>query len=140
MKKLFCVENRNMHKMLTRCPNCGGDLAATRLSCTSCETVILAQYTPCRFCRLSSESLHFIEAFVRNRGNLKEMEREVGESYWSLRSRLNDVIDELGFEVDMAEEMAGARRREVLERLGQGEIDAEEAARLLAQIRREGDR
>jgi hypothetical protein len=125
--------------MLTRCPNCGGDLEATRLNCTACETVILARYAPCRFCRLAPESLRFVEAFVRSRGNLKEMERDLEQSYWTLRSQLNDVIRELGFdleETDVAvEEDLAERRREILEQLGQGELDAEEAARMLARLR-----
>lgn len=130
-----------MHKMLTKCPNCGGDLECTRLSCTNCETVILARYAPCSFCKLSADSLHFIESFVKNRGNLKEMERELGQSYWSLRARLNEVIAELGFETGSEEAVPNeaelaVQRHEILERLNRGEIKAEEAAQLLSALRR----
>jgi hypothetical protein len=133
----------SMHKMLAKCPNCGGDLECTRLTCTNCETVILARYAPCSFCKLSADSLHFIEVFVKNRGNLKEMEREVGQSYWGLRARLNEVIAELGFEVSteapgLSDEELAQRRREILERIDRGEIKAEEAAQLLSALRREG--
>jgi len=127
-----------MRKMLTTCPNCGGKLEATRLSCTNCETVILARYEPCAFCRLPEGSLQFIEQFVRYRGNLKEMERELGESYWSLRNRLTQVIRELGFEEvgeRLGVEELAARRREILDRLDAGEIDAAQAAEMLAELR-----
>jgi hypothetical protein len=128
-----------MHKMLVRCPNCGGKMEATRLSCTNCETVILARYEPCPFCRLSEESQRFVESFVRYRGNLKEMERALGESYWTLRNRLGDVIHEMGFE-DAApaaedEEARNQRRREILDQLDRGEIDAARAAQVLAELR-----
>lgn len=128
-----------MHKMLVRCPNCGGKMEATRLSCTNCETVILARYAPCPFCQLSEESQRFIQSFVRYRGNLKEMERALGESYWALRNQLGDVIREMGFE-DAApaaedDEARAQRRREVLDQLDRGEIDAAEAAQALAALR-----
>lgn len=128
-----------MRKMLVKCPNCGGKLEATRLSCTACETVILARYEPCSFCRLPAESLAFVEAFVRYRGNLKEMEREMGQSYWALRTQLGEVIREMGFEEgapgEEDEAARALRRREVLDQLERGEIEAPQAARLLAELR-----
>jgi hypothetical protein len=91
----------------------------------------------CTFCRLSAESLGFLEAFVRNRGNLKEMERELGQSYPTLRNRLNAVIAELGFEsvAPEAEEAVPAGRREVLDQLDRGEISASEAVERLGRLR-----
>jgi hypothetical protein len=86
------------------------------------------------FLRLSNESLQFLETFIRNRGNVKEMERETGESYWVIRRRLDEVIAELGYEVEPVEDELSARRQEVLARLGKGEIDVKEATRLLNQL------
>jgi len=129
-----------MPRMLTRCPNCGGDLEATRLSCKSCETVILARYDPCPFCKLSPETQRFIELFVAKRGNLKEMERELGLSYWALRGRLNEVVKELGYESpppeeEIAEEELTAKRRAILAQLSEGKITAREAAEQLDRLR-----
>jgi hypothetical protein len=126
-----------MRKVLEHCPNCGGELEITRLNCTSCDTIILSRYSTCRFCRLAPESLEFLEAFVRSRGNVKEMERELGISYWTIRSRLNDLLEELGFEAkESADEPdLETRQREILERLRAGELTAGEAAQLLAKLR-----
>jgi hypothetical protein len=126
-----------MRKALEHCPTCGGELEITRLNCTQCDTVILSRYEMCRFCRLPAESLEFLETFVRNRGNVKEMERELGISYWTIRSRLNDLIEELGFEAkkDPDEVDVETRQREILERLKAGELSASEAAHLLAKLR-----
>lgn len=128
-----------MRKLLESCPNCGGELEITRLNCKACETVILARYEPCPFCKLSPESARFVQAFVKTRGNLKEMERDLGQSYWTLRARLNEVIQELGFQVEPVheEEELAAQRRHILERLEQGEIDATEAAEQLNQLKRQ---
>ncbi|MCZ6677577.1 MAG: DUF2089 domain-containing protein [Candidatus Poribacteria bacterium] len=128
-----------MRKVLEKCPTCGGELTITGLHCSSCHTRIESQYSTCRFCRLSQESLDFIEIFVRSRGNIREMERELGISYPTVRSRLNAVIEELGYEVkgesapsdDLAE-----RRREILQRLSAGEISATEAAELINQLKK----
>ena len=128
-----------MHKSIPNCPNCGRPMLVTRLQCTSCETVIQARYEPCRFCRLPEESVRFLGAFVKNRGNLKEMERELGQSYWSLRNRLNELILELGFEVTPGDEDKtdpDLQRRAILEQLKQGEIDAGTAAVMLTQLKR----
>ena len=124
-----------MRKILERCPSCGGELEVTRLNCTRCETIVLGRYEPCRFCKLSPESLQFLESFIKSRGNVKEMERELGISYWTIRGQLNGLIQELGFEDAGAEMDIAAQRREVLERLSRKEITAGEAAELLAQLK-----
>jgi hypothetical protein len=100
----------------------------TQLSCTSCETVVLGRFEPNRFSKLPPESLAFLEDFVRSRGNVKEMERELGISYWTIRKRIDDLVEELGL-ASKASPRAG--RRAILERLKAGEISPEEAAALL---------
>ncbi len=126
-----------MRKILEHCPSCGGQMAVTRMNCTECDTVVLSQYEPCRFCRLPPESLSFLEAFVKGRGNVKEMERELGESYWVIRNRISELLRELGFEVaaDESDEADGPSvRRGILEQLDQGEISASQATEMLAKL------
>ena len=127
-----------MRKVLEQCPTCGGELTVTSLHCRSCHTRIESEYSTCRFCRLSQDSLDFIEVFVKNRGNIREMERELEISYPTVRSRLNAVIAELGYEVETEspapDEMA-EERRTILKRLNDGEISAAEATGLINQLR-----
>ena len=128
-----------MRKVLEQCPTCGGELTITGLHCRSCHTRIESEYSTCRFCRLAQEDLDFIEVFVRNRGNIREMERELEISYPTVRSRLNDVIKELGYEVE-AESVVdpgevAEERRTILRRLNEGEISAAEATELINQLR-----
>jgi hypothetical protein len=128
-----------MRKLLESCPSCGENLEITRLNCTSCETVILGRYQPCPFCKLSPESTRFLEMFVQCRGNVKEMERELGISYWTVRRRLDELIDELGIEASPAEEIdTTAQELAILEQVSQGEINAGEAAALLSQLKGSG--
>jgi len=114
-----------------KCPSCSAPLVVTQLSCTRCETNVVGLYEINPFLRLSNESLQFLERFIQNRGNVKEMERETGESYWVIRRRLDEVITELGYEVEPVEEEIAVRRQEILNRLSRGEIDVQETTRLL---------
>ncbi|HEX7621391.1 MAG TPA: DUF2089 domain-containing protein [Anaerolineales bacterium] len=117
-----------------KCPSCSAPLVVTQLSCTKCETNVVGLYEINPFLRLSNESLQFLEAFIRNRGNVKEMERETGESYWVIRRRLDEVITELGYEVEPVENELSSHRQEILGRLSKGEIDVKEATRQLNQL------
>ncbi len=126
-----------MRKILEKCPTCGDALVATELSCDSCGTVIHGRYAPCPFCRLSPENLAFLEMFVRNRGNVKDMERELGVSYWTIRNRLNEVVDEMDRDAHIPSSPDPAqkvRRKNKLEQLNQGKITVAEAADLLSQL------
>jgi hypothetical protein len=124
-----------MRKILEKCPTCDGELVVSELRCTQCDTVIQGRYAPCPFCQLSAEDLAFLVVFVKNRGNVKEMERELGVSYWAIRGRLNEVIGRLGFEEPSQVDDAGAGRREVLAQVERGELKAAEAAERLAKLR-----
>jgi len=116
-----------------KCPSCSAPLVVTQLTCSVCGTGVVGHFELSPFYRLEPESLHFLETFIRNRGNVKEMERETGDSYWAIRRRLDEVIAEMGFPVQPEGNPAG-QRQEILERLGKGEIDVQEATRLLSQL------
>ena len=120
-----------MAKILDQCPVCQSRMEITQLSCTNCETVVLGRFEPNRFSKLSPESMTFLETFIRNRGNVKDMERETGISYWTIRRRIDELIAELGLEAKPDPEIVKISPREILERLKNGEIKPEEASKLL---------
>jgi hypothetical protein len=117
------------------CPSCSSPLVVTQLNCTVCGTGVVGKFELSPFFRLSLESLRFLEVFVRNRGNVKEMERETGESYWAIRRQLDEVITEMGMEAPKNEADLSTRRQEILGRLSRGEINVQEATKLLSQIK-----
>jgi hypothetical protein len=116
------------------CPSCSSPLVVTQLNCTSCGTGVVGKFELSPFFRLSPESLKFLEVFVRNRGNVKEMERETGESYWAIRRQLDEVITEMGMEAPKEVDLS-TRRQEILAQLSRGEINVQEATKLLSQIK-----
>jgi len=124
-----------MRKLLEQCPACQEEIIVTEQSCLHCGTAVRGRFQPTIFSKLSPNNLKFLEVFVKNRGNVKEMERELGWSYWTIRNHLNQVIAELGFEERAADEQFDARERhDILSQLEAGEIDAIEASKLLEQL------
>jgi hypothetical protein len=121
-----------MAAMLTLCPVCGEKLAVARLTCRSCSTSIEGQFDFGTLGRLTVEQLAFVETFVRCEGKLNRMEREVGLSYPTLRSRLADVIRQMGYALGPEPgPVSDEERHRVLDLLASGEIDSTEAMRRL---------
>src|SRR5690554_3411701 len=114
------------------CPVCGHPLAVTRLSCQHCRSILEGEFASCRFCQLREEQQRFIEVFIKCRGNIKEVEKELGISYPTVRSRLDEVIISLGYPVDKTDRQEEAEERlEILAALEKGEITPLEAAKRL---------
>jgi hypothetical protein len=128
------------HDVISTCPVCSGELAVTRLHCRSCGTTLEGEFSVGRFGRLTREQLVLLESFLRSRGNLRDMERELGISYPTVRSRVEALVRALGFgrrDGEDAEDQvattkpssdATTTRQQILERLAAHEIGAEEAA------------
>ncbi len=107
----------------------------TQLTCSSCGTGVVGSFELSAFNRLSNQSLKFLETFVRNRGNVKEMARETGESYWAIRRQLDEVITEMGFDAEAPTQADLAMQRQnILAKLRDGEIDVAEAKKLLIEL------
>ena len=129
------------HDVISTCPVCSGELAVTRLHCRSCGTTLEGEFSVGRFGRLTKEQLALLESFLRSRGNLRDMERELGISYPTVRSRVEALVRTLGFGPRDGDDAgageagqtgktsdAALTRQQILERLAAREIGAEEAA------------
>lgn len=118
------------------CPFCSGAIDVTAFICRECEAAVEGRFAPNRLAALDAPQAEFVLSFVRNRGNIRELERELGVSYPTVRARLDDVIRALGFKVAedaAAAEEARARRADVLAAVERGEMTAAEAADALKQ-------
>ena len=85
------------HDVISTCPICSSELAVTRLHCASCGTTLEGDFSVGRFGRLNRDQVILLESFLRSRGNLREMERELGISYPTVRSRVEALVRALGF-------------------------------------------
>ena len=123
-----------LREALGKCPVCGQNTEVTAISCNECGTRIEGHFQLCRFCMLTQEQKSFIETFVKCRGNIKEVEKELGVSYPTVKSRLEDAANALGYintQGSYYEPEASEHRKEILDQLESGEITVEEAVDLL---------
>jgi hypothetical protein len=136
------------HDAISTCPVCAGELAVTRLRCGSCGTTLEGEFSVGRFARLSREQTALLESFLRSRGNLRDIERELGISYPTVRARVEALVRALGFGPRSDEDPAGladdavdepggpTTRESILERLARREISAEDAAQAIRALGR----
>jgi hypothetical protein len=131
-------------EVISTCPVCESELHVTRLHCNTCGTTIEGEFNVGRFAHLGRDQMLLLEGFLRSRGNLRELERELGVSYPTIRGRVENLLRALGLSDGQplpptepassspaAPNVDSATRRSVLEQLARKEISAEDAAALL---------
>jgi hypothetical protein len=116
--------------ILGSCPICNKPLKVTKLECNACKTSINGSFEICKFCQLDPENQYFLEVFIKCRGNIKEVEHELGISYPTVRSRLDRIIKELGYEVDEPKHEP-VDKMAILQELKNKTISVEDAIRKL---------
>jgi hypothetical protein len=122
-------------KLIGSCPVCSEEMKVTRLYCNSCGTSLEGDFSICRFCRLDEEQREFLETFIRCKGNIKEVEGELGISYPTVKRRLDQLIEDLGYQSDsLPPEEKQVQRKEILDKLEAGEISSVEAVELLENL------
>ena len=130
------------------CPVCGANMTITRLHCDQCGSALegsfhllgtaaggdtLPQHTEeirfGRLARLDTAQLEFVEAFLRCRGIIKNVEDMLGISYPTVKARLVNVLTSMGFAADDEQNDPAWRRtrHEILADLSAGRITTEEA-------------
>lgn len=89
-----------------------------------------------RYSKLDADQANFLEIFLRCRGNLTAVERELSMSYPTVRARLDQMLAALELApVPEAPKKDLDKKRQVLEQLERGEITAEEAKTKLKEIK-----
>ena len=119
-----------MHE-LTNCPYCGGDFVIKEVECQGCKTQIKSNFTVNRFHMFKQEDLYFIEVFLKNEGNIKLMEKDLGISYPTVKSRLKSIIKTLGYKSKPGD---SEERVKILGALSEGKIDIKEAIKSLGEM------
>ena len=124
-----------------RCPACDGRLFPRELECVDCGLHLQASYPLNEFARLDDDALHLLRIFVACEGRIRDMERALGVSYPTVKSRLKGLRETLGFGAEKARERRAEPKPEepreaktasdTIARLERGEIDFDEAMRRL---------
>ncbi len=109
----------------------GGPLVVERVRIPERNISVEGAFTLPELARLSLEDQVFVTAFLRSHGSIKEMEQVFGVSYPTIKARLNRIAGQLEF----VETNPSHSRAEVLERLNNGELTADEAIRALEALK-----
>ncbi len=109
------------HVIPTACPVCAEPLRVTRLSCQGCGTELSGQFRPCPYCSIGGVDRELLDMFIASRGNMKAVERQLGVSYPTARSRVDALVEKLLPGLGQPSEL------ETLVALARGELTVEEA-------------
>jgi hypothetical protein len=135
----------------TSCPTCGNGLLVTRLQCPSCATEVSGTFIhpgatggASRLVNLPEPYASLLELFLRVRGNMKDVERELNLSYPTVRARLDEAFQAAlplltagtpSPSPEPASQAAAANNRAaILGALERGELTAAEATRRLRDL------
>lgn len=82
-------------KLPIQCPSCENALSVTQLSCGNCATIVSGNYSLPLLLQISEEEQNFILQFFMTSGSLKEMASQMGNSYPTVRNKLDDIIQKI---------------------------------------------
>lgn len=85
-----------MNTLLSKCPSCHGSLYISSLRCPDCGMELNNTFELSSFDELSSEQYSFLLSFLRCRGNLKGLQKELQISYPTAKKKLDDLLITLG--------------------------------------------
>ncbi|MFY9233405.1 MAG: DUF2089 domain-containing protein [Fimbriimonadaceae bacterium] len=127
-----------LHQIPSRDPVTGGELHISELANDESGVTIRGKFEIPRYSKLDAEQQKFLETFLRCRGMLSGMEREMNMSYPTLRSRLDSLLAALELEPfkDEKREKVAEKKTKILDELERGEITADEAKVKLREARK----
>ena len=97
-----------MAKTISSCPACQSKLYIATLSCPDCGMELKNRFDLSPFDVLDNEKSDFLFSFLRNRGNLKNVQAELQMSYPTAKRKLDEILIAL----DLYEEDITAIERE----------------------------
>ena len=117
-----------MKKILTKCPVCDSKLKVAKYKCSKCDVTINGDFPQSSIATLSPEQAEFVKVFLSVHGNIRDVERIMGISYPTVKSRLEQINKSLGLISTRKEETKKVENRtNVLSELEKGDINVEEA-------------
>lgn len=79
-------------KLPLHCPSCDAALQVESLRCPTCDTRVGGTFNLPPLARLSADDQRFVLMFLKASGSLKEVARQLGHSYPTVRNMLDDLI------------------------------------------------
>lgn len=83
-------------KLPTVCPSCENTLNVSQMKCPSCKTEVSGDYELPVLFKLNREEQEFVVNFLLSSGSIKEMAKQAGLSYPTMRNKMDDLITKVG--------------------------------------------
>lgn len=93
-----------MKRLVAQCPVCQQNLKIATLQCPDCGLELRNSFEMSVFDKLSDEQFNFLMIFLKNRGNLRNLQNELKISYPLAKKRLDDLLTALGIVEDVPDE------------------------------------
>lgn len=115
-----------MKRLVSQCPVCQQNLKVSVLQCPDCGLELRNNFELSVFEKLSSDQYEFLMTFLKNRGNLKNLQAEMQISYPLAKKRLDDLLIALGVAEEAPEEEP--------EEIDMGNIEIDHSSKLASEI------
>lgn len=127
------MDTQKKYHAPSNCPVCGDVMEIVKLKCKKCGCELSGSFTPCKFCMLEEKHMQFVEAFLRCRGSIKEMEKMLGVSYPTVKNMMDAALLALGFDEKKSERQkrVESEKEEILAKLAAKEMDVDTAIKRL---------
>ena len=114
----------------SECPITGEPLYVSELTSATSGVVIRGKFKLPRMTTLPEEHSKFLEVFLRARGVISTMEKELGLSYPTVRARVDALLEAMSLEplkLDKSSPLSKEARDKILKELEEGKITPEQA-------------
>ena len=109
------------------CPLCGDSIEVTRIKCNDCGCEINANFKVSGFSLLPVEYQKFMAVFLRHRGNISAVEKELGISY----PTINKMLDSINKVLESTTYQKPLDRKEILDAIDKGQMSVRDATYIL---------
>ena len=88
-------QNETKKRLPLHSPACEAPLKVAKMVCDQCGTEVSGVFDLPVLTRLTEEEQRFMLEFVKASGSLKDMAKQMGVSYPTVRNYLDDLIEKL---------------------------------------------
>ncbi len=85
------------NKLPSVCPSCSQELVVSELACGGCSTKVSGSFPLPVLLGLTPDEQQFVLDFFLSSGSLKEMAQKMGNSYPTVRNKLDDMITKIKY-------------------------------------------
>lgn len=132
-------KEQGLYEIPARCPVSGGELYISELTCEESGVVIRGKFRIPEQAALDEDKQNFLKTFLKARGVISTVEKELGISYPTVRARLDALLDEMGLaptqEDAERKKKTDEKKKQVLKDLEDGKLTPEQAKKKLRALR-----